>query len=80
MRINIEAVTVCVGYGDFLAAVVPWNAPHFNRWIIVTEEQDAETRDQQSNRVLCAAPNRAVGLSRVGLHHASGLKSPANCD
>jgi hypothetical protein len=45
MRMNIEAVTVCVGYGDFLAAVVPWNAPHFNRWIIVTEEQDAETRD-----------------------------------
>lgn len=41
----IEALTVCVGYGDFLAAIAPWNAPLFDRWVVVTEPGDHETRD-----------------------------------
>ena len=41
---KIEAVTVCCDYGDFLAAVAPLNAPLFDRWIIVTKAEDAETR------------------------------------
>jgi hypothetical protein len=41
----IEAVTVCVNYGDFLRAVAPYNSAIFDRWIIITEEEDTETRE-----------------------------------
>jgi len=41
----IEAVTVCVGCHDFLDVVAPFNIPHIDRWIIVTEEKDLQTRE-----------------------------------
>lgn len=40
----VEAVTVCVGYGDFLRAVAPHNIPHLARWVVVTTAADEETR------------------------------------
>jgi hypothetical protein len=42
---SIEAVTCSVGYGDFLSAVIPHNAPLFDKWIIVTSPEDKETRN-----------------------------------
>ena len=42
---RIEAVTVCVGYADFLKAVIPHNRSLFDKWIIVTSPSDDETRE-----------------------------------
>lgn len=42
---KIEAVTVCIGYGDFLLHSAKYNAAQFDRWIIVTEPSDEETRE-----------------------------------
>jgi hypothetical protein len=42
---RIEAVTVCVGYSDFLAEVAKHNAGQLDRWIIVTNESDEQTRE-----------------------------------
>ncbi len=42
---NIEAVTVCVGYADFLAETARLNAGLLDRWIIVTSESDEATRE-----------------------------------
>ncbi len=42
---RLEAVTVCVGYGDFLAASAPYSLHHLDRWLIVTEPNDHETRE-----------------------------------
>lgn len=42
---KIEAVTVCVGYDDFLNIVAPHNIPHLDRWIIVTSPEDEKTRE-----------------------------------
>jgi len=39
-----EAVTVCVGYADFLREVAALNRPHFVRWVVVTTPEDEETR------------------------------------
>jgi hypothetical protein len=41
----LEAVTVCVDYGDFLKEVIPWNQHLFDRWAIVTTPADEETRE-----------------------------------
>lgn len=40
---KLEAVTVCVGYADFLAETCVHNRPHFDRWVIVTSPDDHET-------------------------------------
>lgn len=42
---NLEAITVCIGYGDFLAEIIPHNLPVLDRWLIVTSPEDEETRD-----------------------------------
>jgi hypothetical protein len=42
---RIEAVTVCVGYGDFLAATARENRHLLDDWVIVTSPDDDETRD-----------------------------------
>lgn len=41
----LEAVTVCIGYGDFLAQVAPHNMGVLDRWLIVTSPDDTETRE-----------------------------------
>lgn len=41
--IEIEAVTVCVGYADFLAETVKWNKKFIRKWMIVTEPGDTDT-------------------------------------
>jgi hypothetical protein len=41
---QIEAVTVCIGYADFLAETARHNAGLLDRWVIVTSEEDAATR------------------------------------
>ena len=45
MRHVSECVTVCVGYADFLAQVAPINRALLDRWVVVTEPSDQETRD-----------------------------------
>ncbi len=40
---KIEAVTVSVGYSDFLAETIPANLSQLDRWTIVTDEQDKDT-------------------------------------
>lgn len=42
---KIEAVTVCVGYADFLDQTARYNAGQFTRWLIVTDPRDEETRE-----------------------------------
>lgn len=40
---KLEAVTVCVGYADFLRVTAPRNQSYFDRWVIVTDPKDEET-------------------------------------
>jgi hypothetical protein len=41
---RVEAVTVCVGYGDFLAATLPENLPVLDDLVVITTAEDEETR------------------------------------
>jgi hypothetical protein len=43
--IKIEAVTVCVGYADFLYETAHYNTGLLDRWIIVTSPEDEATRE-----------------------------------
>jgi hypothetical protein len=41
----LEAVSVCVGYSDFLRETAPLNKSYFDRWVIVTSKDDQDTMD-----------------------------------
>jgi hypothetical protein len=41
---KLEAITVCVGYGDFLKETLPFNLPLVDELVVVTSEDDEETR------------------------------------
>jgi hypothetical protein len=42
---RVEAMTVCVGYDDFLNVAARHNRGLFDRWVIVTTPQDGATRE-----------------------------------
>lgn len=42
---TIEAVSVCVGYDDFLQVAARHNRGLFNRWIVVTTPEDRATQE-----------------------------------
>jgi hypothetical protein len=42
---TLEAITVCVGYGDFLRETVPHNLALVDDLVVVTTPEDAETRE-----------------------------------
>ena len=42
--IRVEAVTVCVGYGDILAVTMAENLPLLDSLLVVTSKSDEETK------------------------------------
>lgn len=40
----VEAVTVCINFADFLAETLPRNRGQFQRWVVVTSEEDNKTK------------------------------------
>lgn len=70
---RLEAVSVCVGYGDFLRETVKYNQGLFDEWIIVTDPADKETRE------VCRAANLRCLLSSDGSRFGkdpNGLSGP----
>ena len=41
---NLEAVTICVDYSDFLAESLPINRRNFDQYVVVTAPEDLETQ------------------------------------
>lgn len=77
---RIEVVTVCIRYGDFLAETAKHNAHLFDRWVIVTEPADEETREvcrRHSLECILTDEGKRDGefckgwLIERGLHHLS---------
>ncbi len=68
---RLEAVTVCVGYADFLAETASYNAGLLDRWIIVTTEDDEETRE------ICRVHDLETVLSNDHRRAAGGMDGGA---
>lgn len=62
---KIEAITVCVGYSDFLNETVRLNKGLFDSWTIVTEARDEATRE------VCRKHNLKTLLSDDGKNHGT---------
>ena len=41
---RVEAISVCVGYADFLVATLPENLPVLDHMVVITSPEDEETR------------------------------------
>jgi len=41
---RIEAIITCWNYSDFLAETLPWNLPHVDRLVVVTDHNDEGTQ------------------------------------
>ncbi len=79
---KLEAIIVCIHYADFLKVTLPNNKPFFDKLVVVTDEQDAETvRVCEFYNVQCiqtnvfytdhpTIPNKARGINE-GLSHLS---------
>ena len=39
----MNALTICVNYGDYLALTLPHNRQYFDRYLVVTDHEDLET-------------------------------------
>jgi hypothetical protein len=65
--VKIEAVSVCVGYSDFLREAIPYNLPHLDRWLIVTDSRDQATREvcRQHNLEFLATDDFYRGKARL---------------
>jgi hypothetical protein len=51
---HIEAVTVCIGYADFLRETLKYNIPLLDRIIVITSPDDRETREVcKRNGLVC---------------------------
>jgi hypothetical protein len=57
----LEALTVCVNYGDFLAVAAEQNRALFDRWLVVTTAEDEETRE------VCRHFNLDTLITREGI-------------
>ena len=42
--LRVECITVCVGYGDFLAQTLPENLPLVDNLVVITSPGDKETQ------------------------------------
>jgi hypothetical protein len=77
--VKIEAVTVCVGYADFLRETIPFNLPHLDRWLIVTDGHDEATREvcRQNNLEFLATDDFYSGGAKFdkarGIDHGMHL-------
>lgn len=78
--LRLEAVTVCIGYADFLAVTAAHNVGLFNDWVVVTLESDKDTREvcrKHSIRTLLVGDYSVDGgfnkgrLVERGLQHLS---------
>jgi hypothetical protein len=57
----LEALTVCVNYGDFLAVAAQHNRALFDRWLVITTPEDEETRE------VCRQYNLDTLITREGI-------------
>lgn len=71
-RRKIQALLVSVNYADYLECIAP-NMAHFDRWLVVTDENDTRTRE------VCARHGMEVHFSRrlykdgAAFHKAAAL-------
>lgn len=62
---RVEAVSVCIGYSDFLNESAKWNLPHLDSWTIITNASDEGTRE------VCRKYNLRVLISEDGSRHGN---------
>lgn len=64
---RLEAITISVGYADFLHEIAQWNRQHFDEWIIGTDPKDEATRE------VCRKFNLKCIVSEDHRRHGEGF-------
>jgi hypothetical protein len=71
--IAIEAVTVCVGYADFLTETARHNRHIFDRWVVVTRPDDRETIECCRRHSLDCLTTRELGHNGDPFNKGRGI-------
>jgi hypothetical protein len=69
----MNAITVCVGYDDFLAKTMPRNWRYFDRWVIVTDYRDERTAEVAGRYADVAEVLRTDAFYYFGARFNKGL-------
>ena len=70
-KFHLTGICVCVNYDDFLSITLPLNIKHFDRFIVITSENDTKTSHLVENLQI---ENKRIELIKTDIFYVGGSR------